>query len=225
MKKCIFTYSNFQINPQVIDYQKRVLDKFNIFEDVEHEHLTYNAPDPEVTPDQVIDFALQSLFYEKNYTNVLILDIDCIPLSSFAIDYTFNKSLHGSLVGNAQRSNHLDNNKHVFCGASCIAFSKETFEKMGKPSSTVTNRSDICEEFTWLCEGKNIPVEIYMPESYEQLPYDSTDPWPLADGMPHYGIGTTFKNSDDIPLFYHLFQSRLHQHLELFYNKCESLLT
>ena len=201
-----------------------MLDKLNIFEDVEHEHLNYNAPDGEVTPDHVIDYALPSLFYEKGYTNVLILDVDCIPLSSFAIDYTFNKSLHGSLIGNAQRSNHLDNGKHVFCGASCIAFSRDTFEKMGRPSSTVTNRSDICEEFAWICEDKNIPVEFFMPSSYEQLPYNEDKPWPLADDMPEYGIGTTFNNSDGIPMFYHLFQSRLNLHVPLFIDKCNAIL-
>lgn len=222
--KCIFTYNNFQINPVIIDSQKEVLNKFNIFDDIEHEHLFYNAKDGDVVPDQVINHALPILFYEKGYTSVLILDVDCVPLSSNALDYTFNRIEEGAVIGNVQRSNHLDNNKHLFCGASCCGISRETWERLGRPSSSPTNRSDICEEFVWLAEEQGVDVEFFIPQSYERLPYNEPNPWPLDDILPPYGIGTTFANKNNTPMFYHLFQSRLNLHVELFVNKCKSLV-
>jgi hypothetical protein len=38
-----------------------------------------------MTPDQVIDYGIQKLFYEDSYDTVLMLDIDCIPLSTACI--------------------------------------------------------------------------------------------------------------------------------------------
>jgi len=222
--KCIFTYNNFQINPVIIEHQKAVLNKLNIFTDIEHEHLFYNAKDGDVVPDQVIDHALPVLFYEKGYSSVLILDVDCIPLSSNALDYTFNQCESGKLIGNVQRSNHLNNNKHLYCGASCVAISRNTWEKIGRPSSAPTNRSDICEEYAWLSSQNNVDIEFFTPLEYERLPYNEPNPWPLDDILPPYGIGTTFGNNKNEPMFYHLFQSRLNLHVELFINKCNSLL-
>ena len=47
--------------------------------------------------------------------------------------------------------------------------------------------------------------------------------WRLADGMPNYGIGTTF--GDEIgELFYHNFQIFHPGNQERFWKKCESIL-
>lgn len=222
-KKAIFTYSNFQISKDIIDYQKKVIDKFNTFDDVTYEYVFYDAPDGKVFPDMVIDDSLGNLFYRSGYDDVMILDIDCIPLSSNAIEYVFNKTAKGYLVGNIQRANHLNNNKHLYVGAPCCCFSKETFEAMGQPSSFVTQRGDICEEFTYLCEEKKIPIEFFLPSGYEALPHGGKA-WPLNDDLPEYGIGSTFVNADKEPMFYHLFESRTNLNIERFVKKCKELL-
>ena len=223
MKKAILTYFNYQVDSRLFRLQSKVIQKFNIFDDIDFKPVFYNAPDGEVFPDNVIDVQLNRLFYKEGYDSILILDVDCIPLSSEAISTTFDYIEQNKLVGNAQRSHHLENDEHIFCGASCLGISKFLYNVIGNPSSSPNKRSDICEEFTWLSEERGFHVHMYTPSSYEQLPYNEDSPWQLKEGLEPYGIGTTF-NDGDKPFFFHLFQSRLGVYNSIFYNKCNEIL-
>ena len=218
--RAIFTYSNFQLNPLTIDYHKKVCEKFGKGI-CDYHYLHYNAPDGQVFPDQVIDHGLRELF--KKYKTILILDIDCVPLSSEALEYAFSQAEKGILTGNVQRSNHIENNKHVYVAPSCMALTQDMFPD-GIPSFHPTPRGDIGEELTYQLEDLGKPFEMYLPLHFESLPYKMTIPWDLNDDMPKYGIGTTFVNDDNMEMFYHLFQSRLLVFDQLFFDKCESLL-
>ena len=88
-------------------------------------------------------------FYGENIDNFvrsndadiyIVFDSDCIPLSDKAIPFLIETAAKGNLVGVAQRSNHLQNGQHIFVGAPCIAFSKETYEKVGRPSCEPNGR-------------------------------------------------------------------------------------
>lgn len=223
-KRAIFTYCNPDVDNKIRHLQNKVIEKFNKLPNCKYEFLMYNAKDGEVVPDQVIDYALQELFFKQNYESILILDIDCIPLSSHAIEYVFQEAEKGKLVGNIQRANHINNDQHVYVGPSCMSFTKETFIKLGAPSFKITNRGDIGEELTYLAENANIEVEMFMPTHYEALPYNDDKPWDLRDDMPKYGIGTTFSDKDGNEMYYHLFQSRLNHFSDMFFLKCAKIL-
>jgi len=167
MRNCIFSYYNLQIHPNIIACQSQVIRKLLQNLKVEYIPLQYNAKDGELYPDDCINYALNELFYNRGYDSVLILDIDCIPLSTSAIKYTF--------------------------------------------------------ESTYLAEEKNIPIEMYLPDNFEAKPY-GVDSWALKDDMKHYGIGTTFNNVMDNPMFYHLFESRTNLNVERFVKKSISIL-
>jgi hypothetical protein len=184
----------------------------------------YNAKDGEIFPNQVLNYGLHELFYKHNYESVLILDIDCIPLNNDSISYIFNEAERGKLIGNIQRSNHINNNQHVYVAPSCVCITRELFEKLGKPSFDITNRGDIGEELTYLAEQMGIEIEMFMPSEYTELPYNQNEPWDQKDGMPKYGVGTTFVNKNGDKMFYHLFQSRLNHFSNLFFLKCADLL-
>lgn len=226
-KRAIFTYSNHQIEDKIPYLQKQIINKFNTNKLCKYEYLHYKKPDGEMTPDQVIEYGLEKLFYEDNYHTILMLDIDCIPLSTEALEYTFDRAEEGVLIGNVQRSNHIENNKHIYPAPSCIALTKETYEKLGKPSWKPTNRGDIGEELCYIAEEKGIQIEMFMPSKYEEVPYFTNTerkPWPLQDGQPEFGIGTTFVDKDGNEMFYHLFQSRLNVFNHLFFLKCASIM-
>lgn len=223
MKKAIFTYHNRQISPKIVSLQQEVVEKFSSKLSIDYKKAFYSEPDGVVYPDNVIDVYLNELFYQHEYDVILILDIDCIPLNTDALETTFEMISHNWLVGNAQRSHHLDNNQHIFCGASCVGISKQLYEELGKPSAEPNSRSDICEEYTWLAEEAGKTVKFFKPLGYQKLPYNETKPWALNHEMNSYGIGTTFCY-DDIPFYYHLFQSRLGLYDDLFIRKCESIL-
>lgn len=223
MKNAIFSYHNYQINPEIPKYQKLVIDKLTKDIGVEFHPLFYNAKDGDIYPDQVINYGLNELIYNQKFDNVLVLDIDCIPLNQQALTYIFYRAGANVLVGNAQRSHYIQNNEHVFIGSSCMCVNRTVYEKLGKPSMVPTARGDIGEEFVYLAEEKNIPIEIFYPQSYEASPHGATS-WALKDDLPHYGIGTTFESSDGRPRFYHLFESRHNLHVDKFISKCKSVL-
>jgi len=225
--RAIFTYSNHQIQDKIGYLQRQVINKFNTNELCKYEYLHYKKPDGEMTPDQVIDYGIQKLFYVDNYDTVLLLDIDCIPLNTEALEYIFARAEQGVLIGNAQRSNHLENNKHTYPAPSCIALTKKMYEMLGKPSFNVTNQGDIGEELAYIAERKGIEIEMFMPDKHEEVPYWNTGErklWDLADGQPQFGIGTTFVNKQGKEMFYHLFQSRLNVFNDLFFLKCASIM-
>jgi hypothetical protein len=159
---------------------------------------------------------------------LMFLDIDALPLNDQAIDSYIEQAYNGSLVGNIQRSNHIQNNQHTFVAPSAMAISESTFLTIGQPSAVETYRSDVGEEYTWLCEAKGIRVTRYMPLSFDAKPFappghPEVDSWALADGQPVYGIGTTF-GLFGVPEFWHMFQSFYPGQNERFMAKCKQLL-
>lgn len=224
MKNTIFTYYNFQINLDIPQNQQTVIEKLTANTGIDFNPLFFNAADGEIYPDQVIDYALNQLFYVQGYDNVLILDIDCIPLSLNAIEYVLEKASNGVLIGNVQRSHYIENNEHLFIGSSCLCLNRNVFEKLGKPKFHPTTRGDIAEELMYIAEQQGLPFEFLVPSTYETSPYGSIN-WSLKGDLKPYGIGTTFVRQDDlIPMFYHLFESRTNLHVDKFINKCKTIL-
>jgi hypothetical protein len=223
LKNAIFSYHNFQINPEIPKYQKLVVDKLVQDIGIDFHPLFYNAPNDKLYPDDVINYGLNELFYNQLYDNVLVLDVDCIPLNQQALTHIFQYAGRGVLIGDAQRSHYIENNEHIFIGSSCMCVNKLVYEKLGKPSMAPNVRGDIGEEFVYLAEEKNIPIEIFYPQSYEASPYGATS-WALKGDLPHYGIGTTFESIDGRARFYHLFESRHNLHVDKFISKCETVL-
>jgi hypothetical protein len=155
----------------------------------------------------------------------MFLDIDAVPLNDSAIDLYVEQAYNGALVGNIQRTNHIENGQHTFVAPSAMAISVSTFLTIGKPSAIETYRSDVGEEFSWLSEKKGIKIVKYMPLKFEAAPAEALEGWALADGMPRYGLGTTFGNLETgEETFWHNFQVRFPGQPERFMNKCNELL-
>ena len=127
---------------------------------------------------------------------ILFLDVDAIPLNNLAIDDTIAAAANGRLVGNIQRTNHIQNNQHVFVAPSCLAISTDMFVTIGKPSGLETSRGDVAEEYTYAAEKAGMPIDFYMPMRYDEKPAEC-ESWALKDGMPVYGRGTTFGKEMD----------------------------
>lgn len=164
---------------------------------------------------------------------LLFLDVDAIPLNNMAIEYTIEQaSANGKLIGNVQRSNHIQNDQHLFVAPSVLAVSVDSFVTMKMPSGLETKRADVAEEYTYTAEFPGIiPVEFYMPIKFDEAPAECPS-WALKDGMPVYGRGTTFGREmdcgligiEDVPMFWHQFQSFHPGQQEKFWAKCEGIL-
>lgn len=223
MRNAIFSYCNFQINPEIAYYKKLVMDKLLPDTGYEYRFLEYKAKDGDLFPDDAINYGVATLFNE-GFDNILILDIDCIPLTIEALDYAFTQASKGILIGNVQRSHYLSNGEHLFIGSSCLCLNRDVFDRLGRPNFVPTTRGDIAEELVYIAEDIGLPIEFFEPEGYETSPYGCKE-WELDETMNPYGIGTTFRRrSDKVPMFYHLFESRTNLHVDKFINKCRYVL-
>lgn len=156
---------------------------------------------------------------------IMFLDVDCIPTDLKAFDSIIFGAKYGEVVGNAQRSNHIENNQHIFAGPHCLAISLETYKKIGYPSAIPTPRGDVGEEWTYAAEEHEVGVRKYLPTGFEAPPIrmaweKDTEPyWRLSEGLPNYGIGTQYASG-----FWHMWQSFHTGQLERFVNKCRGVL-
>lgn len=221
---CIVSLFMRNINPKTVELQNKVVKKFNKSEVAHYPILTDH------NPGYSMDLANQMTM--KKHDAIMFLDIDAVPVSANAIDYFFDQAYAGKVIGSAQRSNHIQNNQHVFCAPHNVTFSFETFEKCGKPSFLPNYRGDVSEEMTWRARENNVEIEILMPTRFDAPPIrmdwepkDLPPYWDLADGMPKYGIGTTFGHETLGEMFWHCFQSYQPGQQERFWNKCEELLS
>jgi hypothetical protein len=233
---CIVTYFMGNILDKTPEMQRKVIEKYNkskvplyqVKGAPSHgQFIDYfwsvNGAGPDYTKEANIK-------QELEHDVILILDIDCIPLNENSIDYYLEQAAAGKLIGNIQRSNHIENDQHVFAAPSAVAISKETYVKIGRPPAQETPRSDVAEEYTWAAEANNVPVELVMPLSYAKAPHkygwekDQNPWWALKDGMPVYGIGTTFGNEQFGEMYYHNFQIGHPGNQEMFWERCEKAL-
>ena len=232
---CIVSFFMDNIDMKTVGLQKSVVEKYNKSK-YPHQIMRTNAPHGvsidyawSVNGQVNAEMAKHNIPKQTDFDIFLILDIDAIPLHEDAIDYYIEQAANGKLIGNAQRSNHIDNNQHVFAAPSTAALSRESFIKMGMPSAFETARSDVLEEYTWAAELCGIPVDLVMPLRYDVAPQrydwekDQPPYWKLADGMPVYGMGTTY-GRDGKDMFYHNFQIRMEGQQERFWQKCEDVL-
>jgi hypothetical protein len=219
-KRCILSYYNNKVDNKLARYQKMALDKLLQRTEINLYQICY---EDNPTPDIVLDAWTKKLLYEESYNTILILDVDCVPLTQQALEYTFTQAEKNILIGNIQRTNHIDNNEHLFVGPSCMCFTKQFYDQIGRPSFEFTMRGDVGEEITYQAEHHNKEIEYYISYMYEKLPVDGM-PWKLSKGLPDYGVGATFINKHGQKMFYHLYQSIFHVHNNLFYNKCIEIL-
>jgi len=220
---CIASIFMDNINKRSVELQVEVVKKFNKSNIAHYPVLSQASPG--YTMDKLVE-----MLEKKGHDAIMFLDIDALPLNDNALDYFFEQAYDGKVIGSAQRSNHIQNNQHVFCAPHNVTFTISTYRKCGNPSFLPNYRGDVSEELTFRAEESNIPIEILMPLRYdappirmEWEPKDASPYWDLADGMPKYGIGTTF-GKNDVEMFWHMYQSFHPGQTERFFKKCEEIL-
>lgn len=234
-KAGIFSFYMRNIPKEAVEAQRKVVDKFNssgypffqILSEMRHGLSmdgAWHLNGVDVNPAFVGRIPKQ-----YDFDVMVFLDIDAVPLNDQALDFYVEQAYNGALVGNIQRTNHIQNGQHTFVAPSVMAISTSTFLTIGKPSAIETSRSDVAEEYTWLSEKNGLKVIKYMPLRFDAAPEEAPTGWALADGMPRYGLGTTFgisegDDTDEMPLFWHNFQVRLAGQPERFMRKCDEIL-
>lgn len=215
MKATIYSVFMDNIPWQVLDAQKRVMDKMTDIEFVQYRTDRSHA--------ETLDFIA-----ENSDDDVMIfMDIDCIPLNDDIIGQAVQLASQGYLFGNAQSSSHIDGGKHAFVAPSFMALSKKTYNELGCPSFRPTARGDVGEELTWVAEAVGVSRIMLMPVHFESSPTPVdmggvvSNPicWNVEGHL--FGLNTTFVFQGRLATF-HSFQSSLAQ-TERFIRKCDEV--
>lgn len=217
----IFTFFMDNIEISTVELHSKVVDKFNPSKiphfkiNTKFEHgLTMDLA-WQLNGVEMATIGSQNAPKRFNFDVIIFLDVDAVPLNHTALDYIVQRAaVNQVLVGDAQNTNHIQNDKHLFAAPSVLAVSTDTFVAMGKPSARPTNRADVAEEYTFYAEKNKVPVELFLPLSFEEAPAEKAY-WDLQnESVPEefrkYGRGTTFgfaNESGKTPMFWHAFQS------------------
>lgn len=156
--------------------------------------------------------ALNRFLNNDSWSKIAIFDIDCIPLHRNVLLDAENIVNEGWLYGAAQKANHIKNSQ-VYCSPAFCCFSREAYEKAGKPTF---------KETTWHDVGGHFTNELIRVGYRARLlwPVDVENPvWDLEENV-KFGHGTNYQNT-----VYHAFESRFnHESTSRFITKCKEIL-
>jgi hypothetical protein len=140
-------------------------------------------------------------------TNILLLDADAFPLSQQAIKHVFADIDRFDLVGNIQRTNCVENDKHLFVAPSFAGFNLGRIRQIcgGELSSGINpdHKNDVFEKMVDLVTRSGGAVQYYRPMTCKR------PIWCLESGLPEYGIATAF-GVESMIISYHHFCSRIY---------------
>ncbi len=122
---CIASIFMNNIDQKIVALQKQVVEKYNVSK-IPHYHI-YTEANPGYTMDKLVD-----MLEQKGHDAIMFLDIDCLPLENNALNYFFERAYMGKIIGDAQRSNHIQNDQHVFAAPHNVTFTIEMYRKLGK---------------------------------------------------------------------------------------------
>ena len=197
METNIVSFHNRNLHPDIIKYQEKVFDFFE---------FPLIQIETKLSHPEAIDYFLNN----KQWQNIVIFDIDCIPLNKEAILLAMAKAKEGNIYGAAQQANHILESG-IYASPAFISFSRETWVKMNKPSFLHSEFGDVGHEMTLFATLHNVEVELIWP-THVEVPR-----WNLGKEST-FGLGTTYQTG-----IFHAFESRMGNN-DIFVNKCKEVL-
>lgn len=209
MTSAIFSYYQSNIPGEIVVAQREVVDRFR----------PGNMDFVQLQADSGHAEAIDWFLADSRYDHYVLLDIDALPLTSMIIPYLLSRTAAGAVIGNIQRSNHIDNGRHVFAAPSFMALSRRLWLELGRPSFCATAHGDVAEEVTFRAEAVGVPLELLRPVRSLCEPLWALD----GDDQPRYGMGTFF-GLDGFEVSYHNYQIRIPDAQQLFLDVCKAVL-
>lgn len=141
---------------------------------------------------------------------LLIVDIDCIPLSARAMSDAIAAARAGKVFGCAQSANHIDSS-FIYAGPMFLALSGEVLEKLPGLSMQATDEFDVGGRLTYEAIKVGIDVELVYPSEV------AVPKWLLGNrGV--FGAFTVYESN-----YLHLFESRSNGLVENFISLAENV--
>lgn len=193
-------YSSYgsNIDQSVIDSQARVFQTF----DRKINQVSWDGRHPafldHITRTEEVDF-------------FVFFDIDAVPLRPDFLEEMIERAGEDSILGAEQVSVHISD--HLFAASFAFCISRKLYERMGRPSFEITDRSDCAQELTHLAQEMGIRVDLIKFSECKKEHYY----WKLPDGR-KYGYGSRYED-----LIYHNFESRHSAFRNFFLEECKEI--
>jgi len=195
----IVSFYMSNIPEEVLFYQKKVFQKFGYNLNQIHFHDSHAK-------------AIDRYLTGNNWEFVSLFDVDSIPLHRNVLHNAIKTCTHNNAIyGCAQQASHLLN-RFIYAAPSFINFTYTTYEKLGKPSFSQTERADVGGEVTLRCREVGVAVNLLFPTHAEEKI------WSLGEHH-MFGLGTTYEGQ-----VYHAFRIRRDGHAHRFIEKCKAVL-
>ena len=209
MKHKIISFYAENLNPVIVELQRKVFEKLNI----PLEQVKFNGSHGSAIKNY--------LDTNDDWDIITMFDVDCIPLNKNVVLDVLNKVDDNTIYGNAQISNSFP-----YAAPSFLSFTKnlyETsphkyFEPMFYPNdNNVMVEADCSEVFVKenIKRGKKMILSYPNNVLIKQWYYSGNNTYPSFE----YGNGTTFDNDT-----YHCFQIRLSEVQDIFINYVNNFL-
>ena len=202
LSKVVLSFYMNNIPADVIRCQRAVLDQFVPCDFTIAQELTRESHAA----------AIDQFMAGTRFDLVVILDIDCVPLTEWSIPALAMHAACGELAGCVQRANHIANQGHLYVGAFCMAMTRRLWEELGHPSFQPTARGDVGEELTYRCEAFQQPLHLMWPSSVETVFWDLTQ-------NQKFGLNTEYDGA-----FLHTFGIRDPANQSKFVERCRGII-
>ena len=195
------------INPDVVKYQKRVMDR-----------LCPDVPFYQEFTQLGHGRTMELFLFQRTHDVIVFLDIDAIPLTEDAIPRLAQLAYdNNTIAGAPQRSNHIENDKHIFVGPCVLAIQPDLYRELKCPPARETTRGDVAEEWTYALEASGREPMYLKVLDYKK---DSIV-WPGINDEP-YGLDT--KYGFEKQMFHHSYFGRDPRQQHSFITLCKTLL-
>jgi len=200
------------INPLVLEYQRKVFAHFGMHVD----QFKYGGRHGDA-----IDMYLR--YHE--WDNIAIFDIDCIPLHAEVLNHAEVQIDAGWLYGAAQKANHIPDSQ-VYCSPAFCCFTKEAYERAGKPTFCETQWHDVGSHFTNEMVRVGHRAKLLWPTHVENPIWELKGDIKFGHGTTYGKIHTSWLPPDlEEDAIYHAFESRFnHESTSRFIEKCKQIL-
>lgn len=193
-------------DPRIVEGHKSVTKHFGLSVNYHEERINHG-------------YWMENVLKESDADVVGFFDIDCVPIKKEAVlNLLKYAAKNKSIAGCAQASNHIAPMTHIYVAACAIFIYKPLYVALGYPTLSETTNSDTAENLSYAAEANGVRMKALYPTKFENEPEEGV--WRL-NNYGFFGIGTVFGDDQ----FYHLYQSRFDQNIELFAKRCEQIVS
>ncbi|PLY38518.1 MULTISPECIES: hypothetical protein [Pectobacterium] len=188
------------VDPRLVNAQRQVFNKLGFHIEQQNRHNVDHA----IWMMEIFDNALDD-------DVIIIVDIDCIPLNSAAVQKAIASARNGRIYGCTQSANHIDHH-YIYVAPMFLALTGKTWRGIGCPSLIADTEFDVAGRITLAGKNANYPIDFVYPT------ISAVPKWLLGDSHV-YGLFTIYNND-----YLHLFESRNKFLIECFIDLSDEII-